>query len=118
MYKYKGFVTVRDNYVDIEAVKYRPYYAQCYIIQIMHFGLMQMIDFHYKYTKEMISLERLRVLQQEKTVLGIPLLLYIVYSLNIDLMNEHDKYRLYQKSFQYKMVFTINVIPATVDMIL
>lgn len=58
-----------------------------------------MIDFHYKYTKEMISLERLRVLQQEKTVLGIPLLLYIVYSLNIDLMNEHDKYRLYQKIF-------------------
>lgn len=95
----KVFVTVRDNYVDIEAVKYRPYYAQCYIIQIMHFGLMQMIDFHYKYTKEMISLERLRVLQQEKTVLGIPLLLYIVYSLNIDLMNEHDKYRLYQKIF-------------------
>lgn len=95
----KVFVTVRDNYVDIEAVKYRPYYAQCYIIQIMHFGLMQMIDFHYKYTKEMISIERLRVLQQEKTVLGIPLLLYIVYSLNIDLMNEHDKYRLYQKIF-------------------
>lgn len=95
----KIFITVRDNYVDIEDLKYIPYYAQCYIVQIMHFGLMQMIDFHYKYTKENISLQRLRVLQQEKKVLGIPLLLYIVYSLNIDLMNEHDKYRLYQKIF-------------------
>lgn len=95
----KIFITVRDNYVDIEDLKYIPYYAQCYIVQIMHFGLMQMIDFHYKYTKENISLQRLRILQQEKKVLGIPLLLYIVYSLNIDLMNEHDKYRLYQKIF-------------------
>ena len=95
----KIFITVRDNYVDIEDLKYIPYYAQCYIVQIMHFGLMQMIDFHYKYTKENISLQRLQILQQEKKVLGIPLLLYIVYSLNIDLMNEHDKYRLYQKIF-------------------
>lgn len=95
----KVYVTVRENCIDISDTGGMPYYALCYIMQIVHFDMIQMIDFHNKYTGEQISLERLELLNGEKEVFGIPLLLYLVYSLEIDISSEHDKYKLYQKIF-------------------
>ena len=95
----KILITVRENCIDLENQKYGSYFSLCHIIKIVHFGLRQMIDFHYKYTGTKISLERLEWLNKEKEVLGIPLLLYIVYSLGIDISDQNDKYKLYEKIF-------------------
>ena len=58
-----------------------------------------MIDIHIKYTNEMISYERLKILNKEKEVCGIPLILYMIYSFNIDISKNTDKYKLYHRIF-------------------
>lgn len=93
----KIFITVRKNYIDIQ--EYAQYLWQCYIIEIVNFGLVQIIDFHNKYTGKIIPLKKLEVLKEELEVLGIPLILYIVYSLKIDILSNEDIYKLYEKIF-------------------
>lgn len=97
----KFFITMRENYVDLHNPnsKYLSYYKECIIINLKNFGLIQIIDFHKKYTGEMISHERLDALNSDIDVFGIPLILYIIYSLELDINKDSDKYKLYNKIF-------------------
>ena len=95
----KFFITTRENYIDILNADFLLYYKECTIIRLKNFGLIQMIDFHKKYKKEIISYERLKALNMEKEVFGIPLILYIIYSLELDINKDTDKYMLYNKIF-------------------
>lgn len=93
------FITLRENYVDITNSNYIQYYSLCNIARIEYFGKIQMVDFHQKYTGKMIDYSHLELLVKEREVFGIPLLLYIVYSLNVDVTDNDDKYRVYEKIF-------------------
>lgn len=93
------FITLRDNYIDIRSAKYVQYYSYCNVAQIEYFGKIQMVDFHQKYIGERMDAGRLELLSKDREVFGIPLLLYIIYSLKIDVTDKDDKYKLYEKIF-------------------
>ena len=93
------FITLRENYIDIRNASYIEYYAKCNIAKIEYFGKIQMVDFHKKFTRNCIDINRLELLIKEREVFGIPLLLYIIYSLNLNVTDTDDKYKLYEKIF-------------------
>lgn len=100
--KYKRInviITLRENYIDIRSASYIEYYAKCSIAQIEYFGKIQFVDFHKKFARCDMDINRLEILIKDREVFGIPLLLYIIYSLNLNVTTNADKYTLYQRIF-------------------
>lgn len=98
----KIIVTMRENYIDIENSSYISYYEECKIIILDIFNLLQIAQFHLSYLGERITEQRLEVFDTDLNALGIPIILYIIYALNLDINNVSDKYKLYERIFSTK----------------
>lgn len=95
----KIIITMRENYVDIRKNENHKYYIECHIIILKGFKPLQLVDFHKKYLGETISENKLNLLRDDLDIYGVPLILYMAYSLKMNIEKKEDKYKLYERIF-------------------
>lgn len=93
--KMKAIITTRDNIID-----YSKLGDRVVIIELKLFGYKEIEEFSRKYKRyRNVKFDIQEVQRNNKDVLGIPLLLYIVHALDLQMSDAEDKCRLYNKVF-------------------
>ena len=103
----KVAISSRLNYIDLNKEKYQSDFAMADTIELKPFNKDQMIKFIKKYNSLMENksditlLNQFRNISTEKEIFGIPFILYLICSLNINITSIQNIFNIYDKVFAF-----------------
>lgn len=92
-------ILTRANYIEFNKKEYEAYFQIADVITLKNFKSDKIDKFQEKYVSKLMSNVNVQALHDDEEIFGIPIILYMIFAMDVDIKDINSRYELYDRIF-------------------